>query len=441
MSDGTHVVTAFLRNEGTVLLLRRSDAVGTYTGQWGGVSGFAEGDPDEQVLVEITEETGLDESAVDLVRSGTPVRFTDADLDRDWVVHPYLFDCDTQEVALSEEHDAYEWVSPTEIPRRDAVPELWTAYDRVAPTVRSITADDEHGAAYLSLRALEVLRDRAGLLVQEDAADEDAWDELADLGKRLLRARPSMAVLRNRVNRVLASADRAAASVEQYAIDGIHRAVTADTDAAVRAGALVGDRTVLTLSRSGTVLRALQEGDPTEVFVAESRPGNEGVDVAETLLSAYPVTLVTDAGVAHTMATEDVDAVVVGADTVLPDGTVVNKTGTRAAALAAAHEEIPLYVVCSTDKVSIEATVNLETGRRSAVYDGDAPLSVSNPLFDETPPHLVDSIVTERGDLDAREVTEVAEELRSLASWGDREVPDETAEEEEDTRSPAGRES
>ncbi|MCT9095453.1 NUDIX domain-containing protein [Haloarchaeobius sp. HME9146] len=437
MSDGTHVVTAFLRNEGTVLLLRRSDAVGTYTGQWGGVSGFAEDAPDEQALVEISEETGLDETAIELVGTGTPVRFTDEDLDRDWVVHPYLFDCETQDVTLSDEHDEYEWVSPTEIPRRDAVPELWTAYQRVAPTVRDITADDQHGAAYLSLRALEVLRDRAGLLVQEGADDDEAWDELTDLGQRLLRARPSMAVLKNRVNRALASADQSAASLEQHAIDGIHRAVTADTDAAVRAGALISDRTVLTLSRSGTVLGALRDGSPMELFVAESRPGGEGVAVAEALVDEYPVTLVTDAGVAHTMATEDVDAVLVGADTVLPDGTVVNKTGTRAAALAAAHEEIPLYVVCSTDKVSTEETVNLETGRRSAVYDGDAPLSVSNPVFDETPPHLVDTIVTERGDLDSRDVREVAEELASLETWDGEESDDDS----DAVQRPTGRDS
>ncbi|WP_435317076.1 NUDIX domain-containing protein [Haloarchaeobius sp. TZWSO28] len=437
MTDGTHVVTAFLRNEGTVLLLRRSDAVGTYTGQWGGVSGFAEDAPDEQVLVEIAEETGLDETAVELIGTGTPVRFTDEELDRNWVVHPYLFDCETQDVTLSDEHDEYEWVSPTEIPRRDAVPELWTAYQRVAPTVRDITADDQHGAAYLSLRALEVLRDRAGLLVQEGADDDEAWDELTDLGQRLLRARPSMAVLKNRVNRALASADQSAASLEQHAIDGIHRAVTADTDAAVRAGALISDRTVLTLSRSGTVLGALRDGAPMELFVAESRPGGEGVAVAEALVDEYPVTLLTDAGVAHTMATEDVDAVLVGADTVLPDGTVVNKTGTRAAALAAAHEEIPLYVVCSTDKVSTGETVNLETGRRSAVYDGDAPISVSNPVFDETPPHLVDTIVTERGDLDSKDVREVAEELASLETWDE----DENADDADAVESPAGRDS
>ncbi|WP_435344629.1 NUDIX domain-containing protein [Haloarchaeobius sp. HRN-SO-5] len=418
MSEETHVVTAFLRNDGEVLLLHRSDAVGTYGGRWGGVSGFVEdADEERQARIEIEEETGIDDADLSLVRSGGPVRTPDDDLGRTWVVHPFLFDVETREVALSEEHDDYEWCSPTEILDLPTVPDLWVTYERVAPSVRSVTADGEHGASYLSIRALEVLRDRAALLVAEDAPDDEAWDELTDLGRRLRNARPSMAVLRNRVNRVLASASPTAESVERHASDGIHRAATTDTDAAVRAGALVSDRTVLTLSRSETVLRALTEAEPEEVYVTTSEPGGEGVDVAESLVGDLPVTLVPDAAVAYALVVGEVDAVLVGADTVLPDGTVVNKVGTRTAAVAAAHEEVPYYVVASTDKVHTEESINMETGRRSAVYEGDAPLSVLNPVFDETPGHLVDAVVTERGELDPREVREVADELAALSEW------------------------
>jgi translation initiation factor 2B subunit (eIF-2B alpha/beta/delta family)/8-oxo-dGTP pyrophosphatase MutT (NUDIX family) len=417
--ERTHVVTAFCRHDGELLLCRRSEHVGTYTGQWGGVSGYAEDDPDAQVRVEIHEETGLETDQIDLVRAGATVDVDDPDVDERWTVHPYLFDVDTRDVALSDEHDTVEWVHATDILRRDCVPGLWMAYDRVAPSVHSVAADDEHGAAALSVRALEVLRDRAGVLRSENAPPEEAWDEVSDLGRRLRRARPSMAVLENRVNRVLGSTDDDPASIESAAMDGINRAVRVDVDAAERAAALVGDRTVLTLSRSGTVLRALLDADPTEVFVAESRPAREGITVAERLLEAGPVTLHTDAAIGHVLATEDVDCVLVGADTVLPDGRVVNKTGTRLAAIAAAHEELPVFVACATDKVRIDVTLNLESGRRSAVYDGDAALDVANPTFDVTPPHLVDAVVTERGELDPKDVSEVADELRALAAWDD----------------------
>ncbi|MFA9501984.1 NUDIX domain-containing protein [Natrinema sp. H-ect1] len=431
--DSAHVVTAFLRHRSDVLCLRRSDAVGTYRGQWGGVSGFAEGDPDEQVRTEIREETGLEPGeTVSFVRSGRPVKFEDSDLEREWVVHPYLFDCDTREVELSEEHDTAEWVPATAILEddRETVPKLWAAYERVAPTVRSIAADDEHGAAALSLRALEVLRDRAGLLVaerEESGADPAGErDELAELAGRLLEARPSMAVLRNRVNRAMAGAagadgdDWGAPAVLESALSTIERALAADTEAAANAAdRLAGS--VATLSRSGTVLEALETGDPSRIFVAESRPAREGIDVAERLAATTDctVTVHTDAAVAAVLAREDVDRVVVGADTVLPDGSVVNKTGTRTLAVAAAREGVPVSVVAATAKVSTSEAVNLESGDRSAVYDGDAPIDALNPTFDVTPADCVTEVVTERGVLEPAEIETVADELRDLETWRD----------------------
>jgi len=422
MQEETHVVTAFCRHDGEVLLCRRSEHAGTYVGRWGAVSGLAEDDPDEQVRVEIREETGFEADEMELVRTGATVGVVDEAVDRHWVVHPYLFNVDHREVVSNEEVETTEWVHATEVLRRDCVPALWRAYERVAPSVRSITADGEHGAAYLSVRALEVLRDRAGVLRDEDAPPAAACDELADLARRLRNARPTMAVLENRVNRAMATADRDAASLESAAMDGIDRAVRVDVDAAERAAALVGDSTVLTLSRSGTVLSALREADPRTVFVAESRPDREGVGVAEALLEEGPVTLLTDAAVGHVLATADVDCVLVGADAVLPDGRVVNKTGTRLAAVAAAHEEVPVFVACATDKLRTDDVLNSESGRRSAVYDGDAALSVVNPTFDVTPPHLVDAVVTERGEVDPGAIADVAAalaELAELADWED----------------------
>ncbi|MDS0476772.1 NUDIX domain-containing protein [Natrinema sp. 1APR25-10V2] len=433
--ESAHVVTAFLRHRSDVLCLRRSDAVGTYAGQWGGVSGFAEGQPDEQVLTEIREETGLEADAVSLVRSGRPVEFEDPDLAREWVVHPYLFDCETRAIELSEEHDEFEWVSPTELLEgvgddRETVPELWTAYERVAPTVRSIAADGDHGAAYLSVRALEVLRDRAGLLVaerREFGADPDGErDELAELAGRLLEARPSMAVLRNRVNRAMAEADgddgaeTGAPAALEAALRGIDRALSADADAARNAAERLSG-SVATLSRSGTVLEALREGAPARVFVAESRPAREGIAVAEELAEAIDgaVTVHTDAAIAHILASESVDRIVVGADTVLSDGSVVNKTGTRALAIAADREGVPVSVVAATDKVSSREDVNLESGDRSAVYDGDAPIDVLNPTFDVTSADCVTEVVTERGALEPADIEAVAEELRGLEEWRD----------------------
>ncbi|WP_458207186.1 NUDIX domain-containing protein [Haladaptatus sp. NG-SE-30] len=416
--DETHVVTCFLRNRGEVLLLRRSDEVGSYSGLWGGVAGHAEGDPDTLAREEIAEETGLLDACT-LVRAGDSFEVNDESLDTRWVVHPFLFDCASRDATTDWETTETAWVTPTDILRRETVPDLWTSYEQVAPSVESVAGDDEHGSAYISVRALEVLRDRAGLLAVRGGEREglgSARDELAEVARDLLDARPSMAALANRVNRAMTDA-KSLEAVEQAAIDGIERAYRVDQEATDAASERFADSTVLTLSRSGTVLDALR--DTEHVFVAESRPAREGVGVAESLATATDVTIHTDAAMAHVLATEDVDCVVVGADSVLPDGDVVNKTGTRAAAVAAVHESVPVFVVTATDKVRIEDEPVLESGILTAVYDGNADVSVLNPTFDVTPAGFVSGYVTERGILDGEDIRDVVEELRELAEWGE----------------------
>jgi translation initiation factor 2B subunit (eIF-2B alpha/beta/delta family)/ADP-ribose pyrophosphatase YjhB (NUDIX family) len=424
--DAVHVVTVFLRNEGAVLLLRRSDAVGSYSGQWGAVAGHVETGPDAAAHREIREETGIDpDTETALVRRGDPFEVADADLGRRWVVHPSLFDCETRAVDPNEETDEFEWVPPTAIRRRETVPDLWTSYARVRPTVETVAADTDHGSAWLSLRALEVLRDEAALAA-ERPGDPDSWSPLTTLARDLLDARPSMAVVANRVNRAMAAASETTTpdALESAALEGIDRSTTADADAAAIAADRLPGR-IATLSRSGTVAAAVEGADPAAVLVGESRPGGEGVGTAERFAERTDaaVTLTTDAALADRLAATGVEAVVVGADTVLPDGRVLNKVGTRAAAAAAAAEEVDCYVVAASDKIAAETAgpgvtdVDREERDPAEVYGGDAAVAVANPTFDVTPSALVDAVVTERGALDADGIRAVAAEHRALAAW------------------------
>jgi len=464
----THVVTVFLRNRSDVLLLERSDAVGSDGGRWGAVAGHAEGetrpeeasrerergargakrtvsdgDPDRAATEAVHEETGLDpESETTLVRRGDPFDVTDRDLGKRRVVHPYLFDCDSRTVEPDEETADFEWVSPTETLRRETVPDLWTSYDRVRPTPETIASDRDHGSASLSLRALEVLRDEAALAVERggegatgETAPTSSWAALTDVARTLLDARPSMAVVTNRVNRAVQSASESAspAALETAADEGIDRALGADDTAAETAADRLPDR-VATLSRSGTVAAAVERAGPVAVLVAESRPGGEGVGTAERVAERTDadVTLTTDAALAEQLATFDIAALVVGADTVLPDGSVLNKVGTRAAATAAGDEGIDRLVVAASDKVapadgdredrsvgSEDRSVDREERDPGELYDGDADLHVANPMFDVTPADRIDALVTERGVLDAEEVRAVAAEHRALSEWNE----------------------
>ncbi|QSG13074.1 Translation initiation factor 2B subunit, eIF-2Balpha/beta/delta family [Halapricum desulfuricans] len=411
--DEREVVTCFLRNDGQLLLVRRSDDAESYPGQWGAITGYLAPErgapPDEPGTAarrEIREETGLDDPA--LVRRGEPFAVEDAHRGTRWRVHPFLFETGTREIDPNWELQAYEWAHATEIRRRETVPDLWRSYDGVRPTVESVAADDEHGSAWLSVRALEVLRDEAAL-----TAD---FETVAGVARALLAARPSMAVVENRINRAMSEAsERVPGAVERAAREGITSAVEADRAAAAVAAARIEGARVCTLSRSGTVEQALDLADPEAVLIAESRPGGEGVAVAESLAARHSVTLTSDAALAGQLNAFGADAVVVGADTIFPDR-VLNKVGTYGLALAAAAREIPLYVVASADKVAPDDGIDTEPAA-ATLYDGDADLTVANPLFEATPAALCTATCTERGALETDDVAEVAARHRSLREW------------------------
>ena len=403
------------------MLLRRSDQVGSYQGKWGAVSGYVEGTPEETAHREIAEETGL-ERAVELVRQGEPFAVEDEALGTRWIVHPFLFDCAHRDLRLDWETTEAVWAPPPAILHRDTVPSLWTSYTRVAPTVEFIQADRASGSATLSYRALEVLRDCAGERIHQKEDTETDWAILAALARRLLDARPSMAALHNRINRVMHTCrdEPLAEAIEREAQAGIERAIAADERTAQHAAGFIAGRRVFTLSRSGTVLDALRRADPPPpmIVVAESRPGGEGVDVADELArEGRNVMLIPDTALPQFFARESVDVALVGADTVLPTGGVVNKVGTYLAALVAKPHRIPFYVASASDKVSTDPEPHLEASSPDDLYAGPAPVEVFCPLFEVTPAKLLSGIITEYGLLAPVEMQDLAFELKALETW------------------------
>lgn len=384
-------VVVFASDRGRVLLRRENRG----SPGWNAFSVPVEGSPEATARRRV-EALGL--AAVSPLSGGTVVRVDGG------TIHPYRVAVESAVDAPSE----CEWVHPTEIRCRKTPAGLWRAYRAVSPTVEEVRDDRAHGSAYLSIRALEVLRDRA--------SEGTSWDELRKCALALLDARPSMAAVVNRVNRAMfeaaAECDPADA-LEETTRKGIDRAVEADRNAAERAAERIGG-TVLTLSRSGTVREALVSGSPESIVVLESRPDCEGTDVGRQLAESIDVTVTLDAAVAHVMG--EIDHVLVGADTVLADGSVSNKVGTRTAATVAAREGVPVWVVTAADKISPSADPVLETIDRGAITD-DEGLGVDCPLFDRTPRELVTGVITENGVLDADGIEAVAGDHSRRARW------------------------
>jgi 8-oxo-dGTP pyrophosphatase MutT (NUDIX family) len=125
------VATSVISFEGRILILKRSQKVGTYQGKWACASGYIEeGEtPYETAIKEIGEELGLDPEDVELVKEGEVVLARDGDIL--WAIHPFLFTTRKNEIELDWEHDEFRWILPHEIENYSCVPKLKETIDRV----------------------------------------------------------------------------------------------------------------------------------------------------------------------------------------------------------------------------------------------------------------------------------------------------------------------
>ncbi|MFA5398994.1 MAG: nicotinamide-nucleotide amidohydrolase family protein [Dehalococcoidia bacterium] len=120
-----HVVTCFLEQRQLILILRRSNKVGTYQRTWAGVSGYIETDPLDQAYSEIREETGLFKNNIRLVKEGKTVEVVDEKLHRKWIVHPFLFHVlDPDKILIDWEHTECKWIKPGDLSGYTTVPGL-----------------------------------------------------------------------------------------------------------------------------------------------------------------------------------------------------------------------------------------------------------------------------------------------------------------------------
>jgi 8-oxo-dGTP pyrophosphatase MutT (NUDIX family) len=121
----TDIVLAVVQCQGRLCLARRSALVATARGQWSVVTGYLEPGvaPVEQAWTEIHEELGLAPPSLRLLRRLAPVPLQSSASGKQFRVHPFLFEADSQQDAvLNWEHTELAWVEPARLADPDCVP-------------------------------------------------------------------------------------------------------------------------------------------------------------------------------------------------------------------------------------------------------------------------------------------------------------------------------
>jgi len=285
--------------------------------------------------------------------------------------------------------------------------------------IQSIAVDRYHGAEWLSNAALGTM-----IAIALNASADDA-DELREVlkscARRIAESRPSMTPITNKLgmfysrlpegaalNELRAAATKSASMIIKESRKDRSRLVE-------NAKSVLGEPdTVFTISDSSTVADVVLGVGAKNVVVTESRPQMEGRNLAERLAGeGVNVLLIVDAAAAMFM--ESADVAVVGADSVLYDGSFVNKVGTRTVALAARDQGVPFYVVCSTSKFNVMnylgRGVELEEKDPAEVAELEG-VNVRNPYFEVVPGRLVKGIITEMGIMEPLDIRRRMEEMR-----------------------------
>ena len=126
------VVTCFLESNDRILILKRSEKVGTYQGQWAGISGYVESTPDKQAIIEIREETGLKNEDIKLIHKGQPLEVIDEKLKVKWIVNPFMFHVNNpKNIKIDWEHKETKWIKASEFDEYITVPRLKEALNAV----------------------------------------------------------------------------------------------------------------------------------------------------------------------------------------------------------------------------------------------------------------------------------------------------------------------
>jgi len=177
-------------------------------------------------------------------------------------------------------------------------------------------------------------------------------------------------------------------------------------------------------SATAPIYAAHDSGLPVHVWVAETRPRNQGSKLTAWELGKHgvPHTIIADSAAGHLMQRGMVDLVIVGTDRTTFTGDVANKVGTYLKALAAKDNNVPFYVALPSSSfdwklrdglkdIPIEERSAEEVKQAEGWFEGQqvevriAPNEspAANYGFDVTPSHLVTGLITERGVCAANE--------------------------------------
>ena len=175
------------------------------------------------------------------------------------------------------------------------------------------------------------------------------------------------------------------------------------------------------------IFKAKKNNIPVHVWVDETRPRNQGFNLTawELINENIDCSLIVDNVGGHLMQHNQVDMCIVGTDRTTLTGDVCNKIGTYLKALAAYDNNIPFYVSAPISSIDFNirdgiSEIPIETRDAkevNSIWGIDENMDMKtisivpeksksiNYAFDVTPSKYISKLITEKGVVDANEIS------------------------------------
>ncbi|MCX9011448.1 MAG: ribose 1,5-bisphosphate isomerase [Candidatus Methanoperedens sp.] len=306
--------------------------------------------------------------------------------------------------------------------------------EHLLETAQKIKSMEIRGAGKIARAAAAELRDYAERLPTDEINEFN--EKMKQAAEVLVNTRPTAVSLPNAVRAVMRyrgeTVDEAKKSIKKLADEFI-----ANSENAVKSIGEMGARrvrdgdTIMTHCNSAAAISIMAEahaqGKDISVIATESRPRLQGhITIKQLDRLGIKTTLIVDSAVRYFM--KDVDIVIMGADAVTVNGSIINKIGTSQLALAAHEARTNVIIAAETYKFSprsiLGELVEIEERDSSEVISREklnefSNVSVRNPAFDVTPREYVDLICTEVGAIPPEMAYII---IKDFLGWGIEEI-------------------
>ena len=282
--------------------------------------------------------------------------------------------------------------------------------------IHDLKLDKTSGASELIERGLEILKAQLASIKDSQL---DIIDVIFQLSQELLKVRPSMAPIINTIGYFLHDLEfytkknllerynafpQERERIEEALSSSFHSFLDTYSGKKLK---------IMLISYSTTIVKCLKEIKTNDfsLYILEARPLLEGRRTAEILSSDFETHLITDSAMGKFIKL--VDIVLLGIDSILRDGSIVNKIGSYPLACIAAANNKEVYAIGDSYKYNLKShydqEIIIESKPNYEVYSKKFKsklFNVHNYYFDITPSKYLSGIISDLGVLTMPEFLE-----------------------------------